>query len=161
MKKTVAVLVAVLSLVSCDYILKKQEPTANGIPEDTVVAGGEMDKNGCAASAGYRWSVIKNDCFRPVEEAYRLNPSEKVEDESPVKSAFVIFDEDHKKAELFLPDTADSILLVKEGENVFKAKGWSLHSDNGYTLKKSGQLLYEGAEPVKEGQVTGDENEES
>lgn len=163
MKKPLILLAFSLSLFSCDYILKKQDKGADtdSIGKENVVMGTDKDKNGCVLSAGYRWSVLKNDCVRPIEDGYRLNSVQQVEDESPVKSAFVIFDEDKKHAELYLPDTNAGIIMDADGKNVFRKGKWSLHSDKGYSLKQSGQLLYVGAQPVKEGQVTGDEDEQS
>ncbi|MFP9113329.1 hypothetical protein ACLI1A_05270 [Flavobacterium sp. RHBU_3] len=164
MKKPLLLFAACFSLVSCDYILKKQDDTAKTVQTDTTKVMGtetETDKNGCVISAGYRWSVLKNDCIRPVEDAYRLNSVEKVEDESAVKSAFVVFDEEKENAELYLPDTQTSVILKKKTDNVYIYGAWSLHSDKGYSLKHNGVLLYVGAEPVQEGQVTGDENPES
>lgn len=162
MKNRIMVLLAAFCLASCDYILKKDnEPVPAVATDKKVINGPDTDSKGCVTSAGYHWSVLKNDCVRPLEDGYRLNAIEKVEDESPVKSAFVLFSEEKDKAELYMPDAENSVLLTKDGDNIYKNGVWSLHSDKGYTLKKNGQLIYVGAEPVKEGQVTGDENPES
>ncbi|MFP5438040.1 MAG: hypothetical protein ACLGH8_09655 [Bacteroidia bacterium] len=163
MKKPVILIIAVFSLFSCDYILKKQEKTAKepASSDAITVTDADKDKNGCVPSAGYHWSVMRKDCIRPVEEGFRLNSIEKIEDESDIKSAFVIFSEDKEQAELFLPDSVDSILLEKKDGNIYDGGGWTLHSDKGYSLKKGSSLLYVGAEAVQQGQVTGDENEES
>lgn len=163
MKKPVILIVAAFSLVSCDYILKKQEKTAKepASSDAITVSDADKDKNGCVPSAGYHWSLLRKDCVRPVEEGFRLNSVEKIEDESDIKSAFVIFSDDKEQAELFLPGAVDSVILEKKGDNIYEAHGWTLHSDKGYSLKKGSSLLYVGAEAVQQGQVTGDENEES
>lgn len=162
MKKPFILLAVSVCLFSCDFIMKKQDDGSAATKADkNVVMGTDKDKNGCVLSAGYRWSVLRNDCIRPLEEGYRLNSVQKVEDESPVQSAFVVFDEDKKHAELYLPDAKSAIMLNEDGKNVFRNGKWSLHSNKGYSLKNNGQVLYVGAEPVKEGQVTGDENEQS
>ncbi|MFP9100793.1 hypothetical protein ACLI09_17235 [Flavobacterium sp. RHBU_24] len=158
----IIVALVAIGLSSCDYVLKRDDKAAPAVATDKkVITGPDKDSKGCVTSAGYHWSRLKGDCIRPLEDGYRLNSIEKVEDESPVKSAFVIFSEDKEKAELYMPDTENSILLIKEGNNIYKSGSWSLHADNGYTLKNNGHLVYVGAEPVKEGQVTGDENPES
>jgi len=158
----IIVALVAISLSSCDYVLKRDEKAAPAVATDKkVISGPDTDSKGCVTSAGYHWSRLKGECIRPLEDGYRLNSIEKVEDESPVKSAFVIFSEEKDKAELYMPDTQNSILLIKDGNNIYKSGAWSLHADDGFTLKKHGQLLYVGAEPVKEGQVTGDENPES
>nr|WP_322624746.1 hypothetical protein [uncultured Flavobacterium sp.] len=163
MKKPVIIIAAAFCLVSCDYILKKQEKTAKepAASDAITVSDADKDKNGCVPSAGYHWSLIRKDCIRPVEEGIRLNSVEKIEDESDVKSAFIIFSEDKEQAELFLPGTLDSVILEKKSDDKYEANGWILHSDKGYSLKKGSTLLYVGAEAVQQGQVTGDENEES
>jgi hypothetical protein len=163
MKKPVILLAAVFCLFSCDYILKKQEKTTTEpMASDAItVSDAEKDENGCVPSAGYHWSILRNDCIRPVEEGIRLNSVEKIEDDSAIKSAFVVFSDDKDKAELFFPATTTSVILEKKDDNKYEGNGWNLHSDKGYSLKKGGTLLYVGAEPVQQGQVTGDENEES
>lgn len=162
MKNYFILAAAAISLTSCDYILKKdKEAEPEPVSGNKVINGPDKDANGCVTSAGYHWSQLVKDCVRPVEDGYRLNSIEKIEDESPVQSAFVIFSEDKDKAELYLPNVPNSVLLEKDGSNVYKNGIWSLHSDNGYSLKKNGKLLFVGAEPVKEGQITGDENPES
>ncbi len=149
-------------LVSCDYILKKREDSVV-VPREETVAGSEAekDKNGCVPSAGYHWSILRNNCIRPSEEGYRLNSIEKVEDDTDVKSAFVLFSEKGEDAEVYLPDTEGSMVLHKVAENVFKNHHWTLHADKGFSLKYNGKIYYVGARPVEEGQITGDENEQS
>lgn len=41
---------------------------------DTVhVVGGDKDKHGCIASAGYTWSEVQKDCIRLWEKGVRMN----------------------------------------------------------------------------------------
>ena len=41
---------------------------------DTVhVVGGDKDKHGCLASAGYTWSEAQKDCIRLWEKGVRMN----------------------------------------------------------------------------------------
>lgn len=163
MKKSVIIIAAAFSLISCDYILKKQEKSAAepAASDAITVSDADRDKNGCVPSAGYHWSSLRNDCIRPVEEGFRLNSVEKIEDDSDIKSIFVLLSEDKEKAELFFPNATDSTILELKSENIYEGNGWMLHSDKGFSLKKGSKLLYVGAEPVQSGQVTGDENEES
>lgn len=162
MKKPVLLLFASLSILSCDFIMKPHDTEANeAAASKKVVLGTDKDENGCVASAGYRWSVIKDECIRPVEECYRLNSIEQLASESDVSSVYVAFEENGDRAELFLPGTTKSVLLKKEGKNApYKDKNWILYSQNGYKLKKNGNLLYAGAAAVQEGQITGDDEQE-
>ena len=163
MKKTVLILISALCMASCDFVVKSRDDAGTQAKTDKkVVLGNDKDKNGCVASAGYRWSQLRQECIRPVEEAYRLNTIQQLQDESDTTSAFVIFEENGNRAELFLPDNTASVLLKREAKNSpYKNAHWSLQSQNGYKLKKDGVLIYAGAAAQQEGQVTGDYKEES
>ena len=165
MKKPALLLIAALCMLSCDYIFKKHDDGHKSAPAGkSTVLGNDNDKdeNGCVTSAGYRWSLLKKECIRPLEVCYRLNTIDEVASESDVKSAFVLFEENSNRAELFLPNDTKSILLKQEDKNgPFKNAHWSLFKQKGYKLQKDGQLLYEGAAAVQEGQVTGDDKEEN
>lgn len=164
MKKPVLLFLASLCFISCDFVMKKRDNKDKEATEASkkVVLGTDKDENGCVASAGYRWSVLKNECIRPVEECYRLNTIEQLASESDVTSAYVAFEEDGgNRAELFLPGTTNSIILKQDGKSdPYKDKNWILYSQNGYKLKKNGNLLYAGAAAVQEGQITGDDQQE-
>lgn len=163
MKKPAFILIASLCLFSsCDYIMKKRETGKEGSATDTkIVLGNDKDENGCVASAGYRWSIIKEECIRPLEECYRLNSIEQLESESDIKSVFVVFEEDGNRAELFLPNSTKSIMLKKDTKNgPYKDGHWSLFAQNGYKLSKDGRLQFAGAAAVQEGQITGDYSED-
>ena len=165
MKKPVFILLSALCFISCDFIIKKhdKEPQSSKTASDkNVVLGTDKDKNGCVTSAGYRWSKITEECIRPVEEGFRLNTVDQVEGESDVNSAFIIFEQDGNRAELFLPNNTESELLKKDTENgPYKNKHWQLQSQKGYKLKKDGKLIYVGAAAIQENQITGDYKEES
>jgi len=162
MKKLLLLSVIGISLFSCDQILKDRKD--DDVEVDTnknVVLGTTKDANGCVTSAGYRWSLLRKECIRGVEEGYRLNSIDELQGESTNKSAFVIFEEDGDRAELFLPDETKSILLTREKKGApYKDKHWILQQSKSYSLKKNGVLMYAGAE-IEEGQITGDEDEQS
>jgi hypothetical protein len=163
MKKLFLLSASLLLFVSCDYILKdRSEDDVEVKTEKKVVLGADKDAQGCVASAGYRWSAIRKECIRVFEEGYRLNTIEELKTEDISKSAFVVFEEDGHRAELFLPgDNVKPIMLERANKNaIYKNKEWTLHSDKNYTLKKNGKLLYAGA-VIEEKQITGDDQEES
>lgn len=162
MKKLLLLSVLGLSLFSCDQILKdRKDDDVEVTTNKNVVLGTTKDANGCVTSAGYRWSLLRKECVRPVEEGYRLNTIDSLKGESTTRSAFVIFEEDGDKAELFLPDNKKSILLTRDKNgSPYKDKHWILQQNKNYSLKKNGVLLYAGAQ-IEEGQITGDDEEES
>jgi hypothetical protein len=113
------------------------------------MVGGDRDAHGCIGSAGYQWSVVKNECIRVFETGIRLEPKGAKIDKN--LSAFVVFksDTDEQKAELFLPNSKTSILLTKVGKNdagTWKNKKYTLTQWKGmYSLENSGKkLLYQG-----------------
>ncbi|MEE1944583.1 hypothetical protein VRU48_05655 [Pedobacter sp. KR3-3] len=106
--------------------------------------GSDRNKHGCIGSAGYTYSVVRNDCVRLFEEKIRLK--EKTPKGSYTSDAVVIFDKSRQRAEIFLPGSNGSSILKKtkvKGTTVWKAGALVLATQgNGYTLKKSGKLIY-------------------
>ncbi len=153
--------VAGFFLLSCDFILKDRSDDETTVTTGKkVVLGTDKDKNGCVISAGYKWSQLRKECIRAFEEGYRLNSIDELEGESIVKSAFVIFEEDGDKAELFLPDAEKSVILEKSSKNGPYVNGaWTLHQQDSYKLQKGSQILYAGAK-IQEAQITGDDKPE-
>lgn len=111
------------------------------------VAGADRDKHGCIGSAGYTYSVIKNDCVRLFEEKIQLREANPTT--SSASSAVVILSKDKKKAELFLPSGTGSIMLNRtlkyRDTTVYKSKKgtYNLTKDkDNYTLKKGKKIIF-------------------
>lgn len=162
MKKLIMLPALTFLIFSCDGILKDRSKDDTGtITDKNVVLGTDKDKHGCVHSAGYSWSKLREECIRVFEEGYRLNRIDELKGESMNKSAFVVFEDDGDRAELFLPDVTDSVMLEREKEGTpYKGGEWSLELQKKYSLKKNGQLQYAGAE-ILEGQITGDDKAET
>ena len=162
MKKLILLSALSFFMFSCDQILKdRKDDDVEVNANKNVVLGTDKDENGCVASAGYRWSLLKKECVRVFEEGYRLNSINELKGESTTKSAFVLFEDGGDKAELFLPNGTDSVMLTREKEGApYKGSSWTLELQNKYSLKKNGQLLFAGAE-IQEGQITGDDKAET
>ena len=123
----------------------------NKIPQDSpMITGGDADEHGCRGSAGYTWSVVKNECIRIFESGIRLNAKAAKLDKT--LSAFVVFksETDDAQAEIFLPSQKKSVLLKKE-----KKESAGVWKNDAYTLKQwkgmymlddaKGKPLYEGS----------------
>ncbi|PZR22978.1 MAG: hypothetical protein DI539_04145 [Flavobacterium psychrophilum] len=162
MKKLIMLSAMAFILFSCDGILKdRSNDGTDAISDKKVVLGTDKDEHGCVHSAGYRWSKLKEECIRVFEEGYRLNLIDELKGESMNKSAFVVFEEDGDRAELFLPDNDEAIMLERAKEGTpYVGSDWSLELQKKYSLKKNGRLLYAGAE-ILEGQITGDDKAET
>lgn len=77
--------------------------------------GGNKDAHGCSTSAGYTWSQLQQKCIRIFEEGTAL--LEVRTNNSYEQAAYIWLDKDHKKAEIFLPDTKKSIILLQSDQN--------------------------------------------
>ncbi|QIY92680.1 hypothetical protein FOB44_05905 [Chryseobacterium gallinarum] len=112
--------------------------------QKTVMPGSDMDKHGCKGSAGYTFSVIKNDCVRLFEQKIQLK--EVASRKSYTSGAAVILSTDEKKAELFLPSATGSIVLSKVSSRnavVYKKGQYTLtRMKDTYTLKKSKKIIF-------------------
>lgn len=107
------------------------------------VPGSDRDKHGCIGSAGYTYSVIKKDCIQIFNQEVKLQG---VGEGSYSTQTCVIFNESKKKAEIFLPDMAGSVILKrkqKDGKIWWEKSGIQLSEiENGLELKKDGVLIY-------------------
>jgi hypothetical protein len=116
---------------------------------DAPKVGADQDEHGCKGSAGYIWSVVKNECIRIFESGIRLDP--KAADLDQTTSAFIVFksETDDLEAELYLPGTKGSTLLKKGADNgagIWKNDAYTLSQWKGmYTLSdKDNKTLYQG-----------------
>ncbi|WP_306352737.1 hypothetical protein [Flavobacterium sp. '19STA2R22 D10 B1'] len=159
MRKIVLLATLIIGTASCNFTKGNSDETPV-TPDKKVVLGVDKDEKGCVGSAGYRWSTLLKKCIRVFEEGIRLNPVN-VNEEDAVVSAFVIFEENGNKAEVFLPNEKNSLIFEREAEGKSYYNGdWSLSNVKGYLLKKGDETIYTGANIV-EAQQTGDDKEEN
>jgi hypothetical protein len=105
----------------------------------------QQDEHGCVTLLGYAWSELRNTCIQPLQSGIRLYA--KGEKGSTLLSAFLLFSEDKKQAEVFLPGNAKTVLLTRkgnEGNYSWENEELSLVAWKGYVLKKGESLLYAG-----------------
>lgn len=107
-----------MAMIACSNSSKTPgESTENQVKADTPRAiGGQKDEHGCNPATGATWSELKQDCIQVFNVGTRLNPVGPKEGEAVI-SAFVLYNDDKSKAELFLaqPETANVILNKAEG----------------------------------------------
>ena len=116
--------------------------------------GADKDDHGCIGSAGYTYSVVRNDCIRIWEEGTALTPVVSVGD--PVLAAYVVRSANWKEAEIFLPNQPQSLVLTLQGTPgtttwVGPQGNWTLTYDKtqGWKLAADGTVLYTApAEPT-------------
>ena len=160
MKKFLFVLL-LLSLFSCDYILKNptsnEEDLLNSVVRSQVID--DKNENDCELKAGYKWSNMTKKCVRVFEEGYRLTSIEK-DTLGKSKNAYFFIDDDSLVAEIFLPDSKESIIFKRESEDQnFKYQDFEFRDKKGYNLYYNETLLFQPAIPV-DTKVLGKDKEE-
>lgn len=146
-KKITTTILILMLLVSCKWNDEEENPktdTTNNAKD--VVIGGDKDKDGCLASAGYTWSKLNKECVR-VFSGLQLLPIDKTnnEEDDAVFAAYVLFDESADNAELFLPNEDESVLVKRQSEGKPWTNGeWELIPHKGFVLKKAGKILFAG-----------------
>ncbi len=128
------------------------------VTKDSTVVN-DKDENGCLATAGYIWSKMNKECVKGYT-GIPLNPIDKPENDDESLSAFVLFSEDLDKAEVFLPNEANSLVLTRLAEGkpwIFE--DWQLVPLNGYALKKGGNIKFSGDGQIGK-KITGSDTHE-
>jgi len=152
-----------IGIISTFYACRDLGGSSNmSIEKDSLgtVAGPDKDDKGCVTSAGYKWSILKKMCIRPFEVGVRLNPATEIKAGDPVISAFVVLEENGDKAELYIPNEKESIMMERKSEKEPYIKDeWQLLTDKGFTLKKGDSIMYAGA-MINEEVITGSDNPE-
>lgn len=151
-KKTFILLLFLLCFSSCldrfsnENDQENKEQTTIALKEDKVNES-DKDKNGCITGAGYAWSQTKKECLKLVEMTIPLAPSSDKETTDESKLVFLVFNESRDTAELFLPNTPQSILLPKKG-NSWENASIHLTQKEGFTLTISNQETYVGENEI-------------
>lgn len=137
-------------LATCFVSCQQKQAENTSIADTTLVAetpaviGGDLDKHGCKGSAGYTWSVLRNECVRIFEVGIRLDPKDPTLDQT--LSAFVVLDKDSSQVELYIPQLDGSRLLKKAQETgTWSDENWTLTQQQGtFTLKEGEKMRYQG-----------------
>lgn len=119
MKKITILSLGLFALTACNN--NPKNASSEHVDEQTAIErpiGGDKDDHGCLVGAGETWSELKQSCVQIFNIGQRLNPIETKEGEA-VFSAFVLFNDDQSKVELFLPgnDQTTTILDRSAGDS--------------------------------------------
>ncbi len=116
---------------------------ADSNQEKKVATGGDRDTHGCIGSAGYTWSMLKNECIRVFEQDVQL--SQKDNKDSYSSLAAVVFNADKSKAEVFLVNGNPEILeqtAKQKGSMRWKKGNYELIEKEGFSLLENGKVIY-------------------
>ena len=125
--KNAILLLSIGSLMACNS------------PKPAMV-GNDKDNHGCKGSAGQTWSVLRNDCIQVFDVGTRLNPINGKDGEAII-SAFILFNDNQSKVELFIGNQPN-IILNKNAEGNF-ASGKYLYKASESTLYINGKAEYQ------------------
>ncbi len=135
-----------VALILVSFMLSCQGSVQKDIPNDSSSSlppiGGTKDKHGCLIAAGYTWSKVKEECIRPWEGTITMN----VTDTSTnfETAAFVLMDSIKQKAELFIKEEDESILLDSVAPHLYANKHYKLIEENHcWSLVHQEEVLYE------------------
>ena len=92
---------------------------------------------------GKSYSQIKQTCLELDTLNIVLNPL-KEGSKLEGKNAYVLFNDDNTKAELFLPSNNEGLILEKSNEGNWTYKNYKLISWKGYVLQKDGKAIFGG-----------------
>lgn len=118
MKKIVILSVTALMVMACGNNNTQKTENAQQTETEKPI-GGETDKHGCLTAAGETWSELQQKCLRLFDQAKRLNPINVTGNEAVI-SSFILFNEDKTKAEIFLPNDSENVILNKIDENLYE-----------------------------------------
>src|SRR5690606_12656884 len=116
--KYLAITLISFFLFSCQHT--GQKDTSNDNSSSHPPIGGSKDKHGCLVSAGYTGSKLKEECVRPWDGTITMN----ITDTSTnfETAAFVLIDSIKQKAELFIKEEDESVLLDRLAPHLYANK---------------------------------------
>jgi hypothetical protein len=95
-----------------------------------------------------------------VFSGLQLNPIDQPDNEDETLSAYILFSEDLKQAEVFLPNDTGSIVLTgSDKTKIWTVGDWQLIANKGYVLKQAGADKYFGDGEIGK-KVTGSDTEQ-
>ncbi|MBL4648934.1 MAG: hypothetical protein JKY03_04330 [Aureispira sp.] len=111
-------------------------------PKEAGRLGGDKDEHGCLVTAGATWSKLKQECIRVFSVGIRLNPI-LIKEETVVFSAFVVFNDDKSKLELYLRHRGvpGSTILPRLKNGKYKSGEYEYDRNNS-TLSIDGEAMY-------------------
>ena len=141
MKKIALLSFALLAMTACndrkDNSMKNSQEQIGG---EGPLVGGAKDQHGCLTAAGETWSEVNHDCVKIFEIGQGLNPI-KTDGGEAIISAFVLFNDDRSKLELFLPDQKKTIVLEQDGTGTYQKDSWKFDTEDS-TLYLNGEMRY-------------------
>lgn len=130
MKKGIGLVLGLFTLVACNNTPKSATNSQEELSKEVQQVGGDKDDHGCLVGAGETWSTLKQTCLRLFEAGVRLDPIST--EQSAVISAFVVYNDDQSKLELFVPEEEKtSFILDRKEENLYEDDTYKFDAKEG------------------------------
>ena len=100
-------------------------------------------KEACLFENGKAYSELKQTCLELATLKTKLNPL-KDGAKTVGDSAYILFNSNNSKAEIFLPESNKSIVLEKSKQGNWTFENYNLISWKGYVLQEKGVAIYGG-----------------
>ena len=100
--------------------------------------GGDKNDHDCISSAGYTYSQLKKECIRTFEQKIQLK-------EIATKGSYnatVLFNKDQSKAEIFLKEEKQGVILIHISKNIWKNATYTLIQNKGFVLSQKKKAIY-------------------
>ncbi|MDO5510932.1 MAG: hypothetical protein Q4F57_09565 [Weeksellaceae bacterium] len=135
-----------LTFMACDNKSPDvQASTADPATTDQVGATGhstaDTQKGNCDKTAGLVWSEIRQECVQIDSHGTRLQPVEQTG--SATASAFIDISADKNQAELYVPETDNTIMLQHTGDGTYSSNTWR-YEEATKSLFNHEKLMYQG-----------------
>ncbi len=101
-------------------------------------SGADRDKHCCIGSAGYTYSQLKKECIRSFEQKIQLK---EIASHGNYNAA-VVFNKDLSKAEIFLKEEKNSIVLNCTNKGIWKNVSYTLTQTKVFVLSKNKKAIY-------------------
>ena len=137
----IRILMAAIVLAAC-----AAAPAMAQTPPPVGAVGGDSDAHGCLPSTGSTWSEVRRSCIQMWEAGVKLLPLKP--QGTATFAAYVVFASGHdgRRAELFLYDRKESLILQKAGfwGHIWRGEGYTLTRQDGVWSLTDGQgnLVY-------------------
>ncbi|MHA8065637.1 hypothetical protein V7S76_03035 [Aquirufa sp. ROCK2-A2] len=108
--------------------------------QKSTTVGKNKDNHGCIGSAGYQWSILRNECVRSFEQKIQLKNRDKS------YTCGIILSANQQKAELFCKEGHFILTYSSKAKAYLHQKiNWQLANQNGKWMIKDaqGKMIYQ------------------
>lgn len=143
MKKAVLLAFGFLVFTACGGPQDNEPQDMEEESMEEAIVGDDRDEHGCIGSAGESWSQLRESCIQIFNEGQMLMPVKPdVEGIGASFSAYILFNDDNSKAEIFVPKTEEiSYILESTDADLFEGGIYSYNMAEG-TLYVDGESEY-------------------